>query len=78
MIQFLNNIEKADQDAKFSKGTDFLENLQIMEMNRITRRIHENDVDNIIIINQQLELQHVEAKRCGDFDLSVNGDFMLD
>jgi hypothetical protein len=78
MIQFLNDIEKADQDTKLSKGNDFIESLQIMEMNRITRRIHENDIDSIIKVTQQFELQHVAAKLCGDFDPSVNGEFMLD
>jgi hypothetical protein len=78
MIQFLNDIEKADQDAKLSNGNDFLESLQIMEMNRITRQIHENDIDSIISMTQQLELQHVAAKMCGDLDPSVNGEFMLD
>lgn len=78
MIQFLNDIEKADQDAKLSNGNDFLESLQIMEMNRITRRIHENDIDSIISMTQQLELQYVVAKMCGDLDPSVNGEFMLD
>jgi uncharacterized Fe-S radical SAM superfamily protein PflX len=78
MIQFLNDIEKADQGAKLSNGNNFLESLQIMEMNRISRRLHEKDIDSIIKITQQLELQHVAAKRHGDFDPSINGEFMLD
>jgi len=78
MIKFLSNIEKADQDAKFSDGKDFIEKLKIMEMNRITRNIHEHDIDSIIKTTQELEFQHVEAELYGDLDSSVNGDFMLD
>ena len=78
MIQFLNDIEKANQGTKLSNGNDFLESLKIMEMNRITRRIHENDIDSIIKVTQQLELQHATAKLCGDLDPSINGEFMLD
>lgn len=78
MIKFLSNIEKANQGAKLSNGNDFLENLKIMEVNRITRCVHEKDIDSIIKTNQQLELQYVESKLCGDLDPSVNGDFMLD
>ncbi len=78
MIQFLNDIKKTDQDTKLSNGNDFLDKLEIIEMNRITRRIYEDDTDNIIKITQELELQHVAAKLCGDLDPSVNGDFMLD
>ncbi len=78
MIQFLNDIEKADQGAKLSRGNDFLENLQIMEINSITRQIYEDDIDDIIKMVQQFELQHIVAKQCGDLDPSVNGDFMLD
>ena len=78
MIKFLTDIEKADQGAKLSNGNDFLENLKIMEINRIIRHIHENDIDNIIKVTQQFELQHIAAKLCGDLDSSVKGEFMLD
>jgi len=78
MIKFLSNIAKADQGAKLSNGNDFLESLQIMEVNKITRQIYENSIDSIIKVKQELETQHVEAKMCGDLDPSVNGDFMLD
>ena len=78
MIRFLSNIAKADQDAKLSSGNDFFEHMKILEIYRTLSQIHENDIDTIIKINQELELQHAEAKKCGDLDSSVNGDFMLD
>ena len=78
MIQFLNDIEKANQDAELSVGNDFIKHLKIMEVNRITRQIYEDDIDSIIKMSQDLELQCVNAKICGDLDPSVNGDFMLD
>ena len=59
-------------------GNDFLEKLEIIEMNKLVRLIHENDIDSIIKTTQELERQHVIAKLYGDLDSSINGDFILD
>lgn len=78
MIRFFDNIETADRNAMLVHGKHFLEKLEIMEMNKITRCLYENDIDFIIKINQDLELKYVTSKINGDLDPSINGDSMLD
>lgn len=78
MIQFCDNVESAARNAILTHGKNFLDKLEIMEVNKITRRLYEKDIDSIIEINQDLELKYIVSKMNGDLDLSVNGDFMLD
>lgn len=78
MIRFFDDIEKADRNAMLVHGKHFLEKLEIMEMNKITRCLHENDIDSIIKNHQDFELKYITSKMNGDLDPSINGDFMLD
>jgi len=78
MIKFCDNIEAADRDAILTHGKCFLKKMEILEADKISRYLYENDIDINIQIHQVLELKYIISKMNGDLDPSVNGDFMLD